>query len=55
VLLPWVAQSIANTYTDDSFGNLTGSVANSFRYTGREFDGETGLYYYRASYAYLGR
>jgi RHS repeat-associated protein len=25
-------------------------VTNSFRYTGREFDTETGLYYYRARY-----
>jgi RHS repeat-associated protein len=37
----------------DSFGNLTastGSITNSFRYTGREFDSETNLYYYRARY-----
>jgi RHS repeat-associated protein len=37
----------------DSFGNLvasTGSLVNSFRYTGREFDTETSLYYYRARY-----
>jgi len=47
------AGSIANTYTYDSYGNLTastGSLTNSFRYTGREFDSETGLYYYRARY-----
>jgi RHS repeat-associated protein len=40
-------------YTYDSFGNLvasSGSITNSFRYTGREFDTETGLYYYRARY-----
>ena len=45
--------ALANTYTYDSFGNLTastGSLTNSFRYTGREFDTETGLYYYRARY-----
>ena len=45
--------SLANTYTYDSFGNLvasSGSIANSFRYTGREFDPETSLYYYRARY-----
>jgi len=45
--------AIANTYTYDSFGNLTastGTVVNPFRYTGREFDSETGLYYYRARY-----
>ncbi len=47
------AGSIVNTYTYDSFGNLTastGSLVNSFRYTGRESDAETGLYYYRARY-----
>jgi RHS repeat-associated protein len=35
----------------DSFGNQTssgGSLSNTFRYTGREWDQETGLYYYRA-------
>ena len=35
------------------FGDLTastGSSANSFRYTGREWDAETSLYYYRARY-----
>jgi RHS repeat-associated protein len=45
--------SLAQTYTFDSFGNQTassGSVTNPFRYTGREFDSETGLYYYRARY-----
>jgi RHS repeat-associated protein len=45
--------ALANTYTYDSFGNLTassGSITNSLRYTGREWDGETGLYYYRARY-----
>jgi RHS repeat-associated protein len=43
----------AQTYTYDSFGNLTassGSLTNSFRYTGWEFDTETSLYYYRARY-----
>jgi RHS repeat-associated protein len=45
--------SIAQTYTYDSYGNLTnssGSLTNFFRYTGREFDTETNLYYYRARY-----
>jgi RHS repeat-associated protein len=45
--------ALANTYTYDSFGNLiasTGSITNRFRYTGREFDSETNLYYYRARY-----
>jgi len=37
----------------DSYGNLTastGTLVSSFRYTGRESDPETGLYYYRARY-----
>jgi RHS repeat-associated protein len=41
------------TYAFDSFGNLTastGSLTNPFRYTARESDTETGLYYYRARY-----
>jgi RHS repeat-associated protein len=45
--------ALANTYTYDSFGNLTastGTLTNPFRYTGREFDSETGLYFYRARY-----
>lgn len=45
--------SVAESYTYDSFGILTastGSTTNPFRYTGREFDTETSLYYYRARY-----
>jgi RHS repeat-associated protein len=45
--------ALANTYAYDSFGNLTnstGTLSNPFQYTGREFDSETGLYYYRARY-----
>ena len=44
---------LANSYVYDSFGNLTastGAVTNPFQYTGREFDSETGLYYYRARF-----
>lgn len=47
------AGTIANTYIYDSFGKLaadTGTLMNSFRYTGREFDSETGIYEYRARY-----
>jgi RHS repeat-associated protein len=47
------AGALAQTYTFDSFGNQTassGSLTNSFRYTARELDTETGLYYYRARY-----
>jgi RHS repeat-associated protein len=45
--------ALAQTYTYDSFGNTTnssGSLTNFFRYTGREFETETGLYYDRARY-----
>jgi RHS repeat-associated protein len=45
--------TVANSYTFDSYGKLTastGTLANPFQYTGRELDGETGLYYYRARY-----
>jgi len=45
--------TLANTYTYDAFGNLTastGSLGNPFQYTGRDFDPETGLRYYRARY-----
>jgi RHS repeat-associated protein len=41
------------TYAYDAFGNMTdsgGNFVNPYRYTGREWDGETGLYYYRARY-----
>ena len=44
---------LATSYVYDSFGNLTastGTITNPFQYTGREFDSETGLYYYRARY-----
>ena len=42
-----------NSYTYDSFGNIlfeTGTLDNHSQYTGREYDAETGLYYYRARY-----
>ena len=45
--------SVAQSYTYDSFGNIvnsTGSLTNFFRYTAREFDTETNLYFYRARY-----
>jgi RHS repeat-associated protein len=39
-------------YSYDSFGNMTktGDIRQPFTYTAREFDSETGLYYYRARY-----
>jgi len=45
--------TVAATYTYDSFGFMTastGSATNWFRYTARQFDSDTGLYYYRARY-----
>jgi RHS repeat-associated protein len=45
--------SLANTYIYDSFGNITtstGTMISPFQYTGRDFDPETGLRYYRARY-----
>jgi RHS repeat-associated protein len=45
--------SLAQTYAFDSFGKQiasSGSLTNPFQYTGREWDSETGLYYYRARY-----
>jgi RHS repeat-associated protein len=41
-----------NSYTYDSYGNTTSSatVVNPFRYSGREFDTESGVYHYRARY-----
>ncbi len=43
----------AAEYTYDSFGQLTqvsGTLSQPFAYTAREYDAETGLYYYRARY-----
>jgi RHS repeat-associated protein len=45
--------TITATYSYDAFGNLLtsiGSLTNPFRYTAREADAETSLYYYRARY-----
>jgi RHS repeat-associated protein len=44
--------AVLNHFVYDSFGNRSGSSTADFRfgYTGRELDGETGLYYYRARY-----
>ena len=41
--------AITSSTSYDSFGNATAgaSIATSYRYTGREYDADTGLYYYR--------
>jgi RHS repeat-associated protein len=47
------AGAVIQTYSYDSFGNIvnqTGSIQQPYIYTGREYDSETGLYYYRARY-----
>ncbi|MFZ0817297.1 MAG: RHS repeat-associated core domain-containing protein [Candidatus Sulfotelmatobacter sp.] len=45
--------ALANTYIYDSYGNVTastGTVVNPFQYTGRDYDSESGLRYYRTRY-----
>jgi len=45
--------NVARTYRYDGFGKIiaqTGSLDQPFTFTGREYDPETGLYYYRARY-----
>lgn len=51
---------VAQTFEYDSFGNLGhkgNHVKQPYAYTAREWDGETGLYFYRARYydSYAGR
>jgi len=43
----------AKSYSYDAYGNILespGAVEQPYTYTGREFDSETGLFYYRARY-----
>ncbi len=47
--------TVRNRYEYDAFGNVVSTMAGAtddsrYRYTGREWDAETGLYYYRARY-----
>ncbi|MCA9968874.1 MAG: RHS repeat-associated core domain-containing protein, partial [Anaerolineales bacterium] len=45
--------ALAATYQYDPWGHViasTGTLENPFRFTGREYDAESGLYYYRARY-----
>ena len=46
------SQVVVESYGYDGFGNLNQAptVQNPYTYTGREWDAETGLYYYRARY-----
>lgn len=44
---------VVASYDYDPFGRIVrheGTIANPFTFTGREFDSETGLYYYRVRY-----
>ena len=46
------AGNVVNSYDYDAYGRIEASVegiANPFTYTGREFDAESGLYFYRES------
>ena len=48
-----ISGNIIVNYDYDAWGNPVGtmpSIANPFTYTGREYDKETGMYYYRARY-----
>ena len=44
--------TMVQTYGYDAFGNVTasGSVSQPFMFTAREYDAETGMYFYRARY-----
>jgi RHS repeat-associated protein len=47
------AGTVVGHFTYDSFGQVvsaTGTVDSRYKFTGRELDGETELYYYRARY-----
>jgi RHS repeat-associated protein len=46
------SRAVVQAYGYDSFGMVTPTTGfeNSYTYTGREWDKETGLYYYRARY-----
>jgi len=55
-----VSENVIALYNYDVFGNIleeTGSVVNPYKFTGREYDEKTGIYYYRARYydAEIGR
>ena len=47
------AGTVAKSYAYDTYGNILespGALDQPYTYTGREFDSESGLYYYRARY-----
>lgn len=52
VALTNTAGAVVQTYSYDSFGNVTptGTITQPYAFTGREYDYETGLYFYHARY-----
>jgi RHS repeat-associated protein len=47
------AGNVVNSYTYDSFGNIvnkTEGIPNPYTYTAREYDAESGIYFYRTRY-----
>jgi RHS repeat-associated protein len=44
--------AVVQTYSYDSFGNMTqtGNISQPYTYTAREYDTETGMFFYRARY-----
>jgi len=44
--------TMVQTYSYDAFGNVTpsGAISQPFAFTGREYDAETSMYFYRARY-----
>ena len=52
IALAYSTGNLVDTYRYSVYGEVDnpGSLGNPFLYTGREYDSETGLYYYRARY-----
>ncbi|MBI4653414.1 MAG: RHS repeat-associated core domain-containing protein [Nitrospirae bacterium] len=47
------SKAVVQSYVYDSFEQIisqTGTITNPYTFTGREYDSETGMYYYRARY-----
>jgi uncharacterized protein RhaS with RHS repeats len=59
IALSFISGNVVERYTYDVFGepNRVSNVNNPYFFTGRNYDSETGLYYYRARYysPYIGR